>query len=61
MKAIHAKRSRYDIEIPELDEDDFVFSASTGPRIEDANDFGHMGDSISFSMDANFDIAAYDA
>jgi len=59
--ASHAKRSRYDIEIPELDEDDFVFSASTRPGIEDANDFGHTGDSISFSMDANFEIAAYDA
>ena len=57
----HAKRSRYDIEIPELNEDEFVFSGSTGPRIEDANDFGHADDSISFFMDANFDIAAYDA
>jgi hypothetical protein len=61
MRAIYAKRSRYDIETPELDESDFVFSAPTGPRIEDANDFGHMDDSISFSMDANYEIAAYDA
>jgi hypothetical protein len=59
--ASYAKRSRYDIEIPELDEDDFVFSASTGPHIEDANDFGSTGDSISFSLDANFDISAFDA
>ena len=61
MRAIYAKRSRYDIETPELDEADFVFSAPACARIEDANDFGDVGDSISFSMDANFEIAAYDA
>jgi hypothetical protein len=59
--ASYAKRSRYDIEIPELDEADFVFSSSTCPRIEDANDFGNSGDSISFSMDANYEISAFDA
>ncbi len=48
-------------EIPELEETEFEFSLSTRPRIEDANDFGHIGDSISFAMEVGDAFSAFDA
>ena len=45
-------------EIPELEETEFVFSAR--PRFEDANDGGHIGDSISIATDVTGDVAALD-
>jgi hypothetical protein len=54
------KRTDYSLyEIPELEETESVFSFSTRPRIEDANDNGCTGDSISFAMDFSDDC--YDA
>jgi hypothetical protein len=47
-------------EVPELEETEFEFSASSCRRFEDSNDFGHMGDSISFAMDATGNFAAFD-
>ncbi|MBK5103629.1 MAG: hypothetical protein JJE42_05230 [Burkholderiales bacterium] len=45
-------RAEYSLsEIPEMEETEFEFSVSSHQRFEDANDFGHMGDSISISMD----------
>jgi hypothetical protein len=49
MKRIRAEYSL--CEIPELEEAEFDYSVSSHQRFEDANDFGHMGDSISISMD----------
>ena len=46
-------------EIPELEETEFVFSAC--PRFEDANDGGHVGDSISFAMDFVHEFSMFDA
>jgi hypothetical protein len=46
-------------EIPELEETEFVFSAR--PRFEDSNDVGHMGDSISFSVDLGDALQSFDA
>jgi hypothetical protein len=46
-------------EIPELEETEFVFSAC--PRFEDANDGGHIGDSISFAMDIGAEFSMFDA
>jgi hypothetical protein len=46
-------------EIPELEETEFVFSAC--PRFEDANDGGHLGDSISFAMDVGGEFSMFDA
>lgn len=46
-------RTEYSLsELPELEEAEFEFSASSCPRIEDANNAGYIGDSI--SMDADF-------
>lgn len=59
MKTIPAEYCLYDV--PELEETEFVFPASASPRFEDANDFGHIGDSISFSMDLGDDFASFDA
>lgn len=59
MKTIRAEYCLYDV--PELEETEFVLPASSSRRFEDANDFGHMGDSISFSMDTGDQFAAFDA
>ena len=48
-------------EIPELEETEFEFSVSACPRIEDANDFGDIGDSISFAMDLGDALQTFDA
>lgn len=48
-------------EIPELEETAFEFAVLTRPPIEDANDGGHIGDSISFSMEAGDDFSVFDA
>ena len=58
MKTIRADSSLY--EIPELEETEFVFSISSCARIEDANDIGHIGDSISIAMDVSYDFPAFD-
>ena len=47
-------------EIPELEETEFEFSVSSCRRIEDANDVGNAGDSISIAMDVTGDFAAFD-
>jgi hypothetical protein len=57
VKTRRADYSHY--EIPELEETEFVFSAC--PRFEDANDGGHIGDSISFAMDVGDEISMFDA
>lgn len=48
-------------EIPELEETEFEFSVSRFPRIEDANDFGHICDSVSFAMDLGDAFQTFDA
>jgi len=48
-------------EIPELEEAEFEFSVSSCRRFEDANDVGHIGDSISFSMDLGDAFQTFDA
>ncbi len=54
------RRADYSLEeIPELEETEFVFSAR--PRFEDANDSGHIGDSISFAMDVGDEFSTFDA
>jgi hypothetical protein len=40
-------------EIPELEETEFALSVSPCPRIEDANDSYHIGDSISIAVDVS--------
>jgi hypothetical protein len=57
MKSRRADYSHY--EIPELEETEFVFSHC--PRFEDANDSGHIGDSISFAMDVGDEYSMLDA
>jgi hypothetical protein len=59
MKTRRADYSHY--EIPELEETEFEFSVSTCPRIEDANDAGHISDSISFAMDVGDEFSMFDA
>ena len=59
MKTRRADFSHY--EIPELEETEFEFSVSSCRRFEDANDGGHIGDSISFSMDVGDAFSMYDA
>jgi len=46
-------------EIPELEETELVFSAR--PRLEDANDGGCIGDSISFAMDVGDELSMFNA
>jgi len=43
-------------EIPELEETEFALAVSPCPRIEDANDGGCIGDSISIAMDLSEDF-----
>lgn len=59
MKTKPAEYCLYDV--PELEETEFVLPVSASSRFEDANDYGHLGDSISFSMDLGDDIASFDA
>ena len=59
MKTMRAEYSLY--EIPELEEAEFEFSVSSCRRIEDANDAGHIGDSISFAVDFSDDFSTFDA
>lgn len=59
MKTIRAEYCLYDV--PELEETEFEFPASGSARFEDANDFGHTGDSISFRMDLGGEFSAFDA
>jgi hypothetical protein len=43
-------------EIPELEETEFALSVSPCPQIEDSNDGGYIGDTISISVDLGDDI-----
>lgn len=43
-------------EIPELEETEFALSVSPCPQIEDSNDGGYLGDTISISVDLSDDI-----
>jgi hypothetical protein len=47
-------------EIPELEVTEFAISVSTCPGIEDANDVGRMGDSISITLDISDEISTFD-
>jgi hypothetical protein len=58
MKARHTDYSLY--EVPELEETQFEFAVLTRPRIEDTNDGGHMGDSISFAIDGGDEFSMFD-
>ena len=47
-------------EVPELEVTEFAISVSTCPGIEDANDVGHIGDSISITVDISDEISTFD-
>lgn len=47
-------------EIPELEETEFEFSVSSCRRIDDANDIGHICDSISIAMDVGSEFQMFD-
>ena len=59
MKIMRTEYSLY--EIPELEEADFEFSVPACRRIEDANNAGYMGDSISMAVDFGESFSTFDA
>ena len=48
-------------EIPELEETEFEFLATTCRGVEDSNDIGHWGDSMCIAMDVTGDLPMFDA